>query len=299
MARKGETVSTNKNTIWLLVQQCAQELTTNRHPPFARRDIIQCVQRTHPHYAKDSIDPIIQGLTDNLKGGAYSAGWKRTLHSVARGRFVLYQSSETQAPPPIHRAEHGVATFCEPPCSAKQPIGTIHIEGKSVITPEPSIKKHEAPETCLHDAVVAETRQLLTSLGATFILIEHFGLDIGVFIRRDGKDYTRFIEAKAWVGSRTSGVGFGGPKGQGPQVDLLVHTTKELSIVDTSVLWVLGCGTRPEGSPRYAVFPSTAAKNAAMGSISRGGQNNLRVSDFQSQLITWPQLSEALHHFLQ
>ena len=76
-------------TIWKLVEQCARELTKNGISPFTRGDIINCVQRKNAAYRPDSINPIIQGLTDNLRGGAPSAVGKDILHSVGRGLFVL------------------------------------------------------------------------------------------------------------------------------------------------------------------------------------------------------------------
>ena len=78
-----------KQAIWRLVQLCAQELTKNGIMPFTRGDLIQCVQRKNPVYEADSINPIIQGITDNLRGGAPGAVGKDILHSVGRGLFVL------------------------------------------------------------------------------------------------------------------------------------------------------------------------------------------------------------------
>jgi len=75
--------------IWMLVEQCARELTENGISPFTRSDIIKCVQRKNAAYGPDSINPIIQGLTDNLQGGAPGAVGKNILHSVGRGLFVL------------------------------------------------------------------------------------------------------------------------------------------------------------------------------------------------------------------
>jgi hypothetical protein len=75
--------------IWMLVEQCARELTENGISPFTRTDIIKCVQRKNATYGPNSINPIIQGLTDNLHGGAPGAVGKNILHSVGRGLFVL------------------------------------------------------------------------------------------------------------------------------------------------------------------------------------------------------------------
>lgn len=79
--------------IWKLVEQGARELTENGISPFTRSDIIKYVQGKNPEYGADSINPIIQGLTDNLQGGAPGAVGKNILHSVGRGFFVLIDGS--------------------------------------------------------------------------------------------------------------------------------------------------------------------------------------------------------------
>lgn len=90
-----------KQPIWKLVQLCAQELTDKDITPFQRGDIIQCVQQYNLKYGADSINPIIQGLTDNLRGGAPGAVGKNILHSVGRGLFVLKEdTSQGEIPSP-------------------------------------------------------------------------------------------------------------------------------------------------------------------------------------------------------
>jgi hypothetical protein len=78
-----------KQPIWKLIRACARELTMQGMTPFTRRDIIAFVQRTNPSCKRNTIDPMIQGLTDNLRGGVPGGGGKNLLHSVGRGRFVL------------------------------------------------------------------------------------------------------------------------------------------------------------------------------------------------------------------
>lgn len=75
--------------IWKRVYRCAQELTRQGMTPFTRGDLIRCVQRSDPDCNPDSINPIIQGMTDNLRGGAPGAVGKDLLHSVGRGQFIL------------------------------------------------------------------------------------------------------------------------------------------------------------------------------------------------------------------
>jgi len=166
-------------------------------------------------------------------------------------------------------------------------------------TPEPEIVQGENPEQSLQQALMAEVHSLLTQAEVNFILLEGFGLDIAAFIQRGGRNYVRMIEVKAFVGSRAGGVGIGSNKGSGSQVDLLLHSSAELKIVDSSIRWVLGMGTLAKGSPRYAVFTSDQAKQAVMGDkVARGKQNNLRISDFQNELVTWDEFLRMLRQFL-
>jgi hypothetical protein len=75
--------------IWKLVEECATELTKGGLTPFTRGDLITCVQRKRSGCSPDSVNPIIQGMTDNLRGGAPGSVGKNILHSVGRGLFIL------------------------------------------------------------------------------------------------------------------------------------------------------------------------------------------------------------------
>lgn len=89
----------NSDPIWRLVQDAARELTREKIVPFTRKDIIERIHRRLPGLDTNSINPTIQGVTDNLKGGAPGADGKRVLHSVGRGQFVLYSKrDEINAP---------------------------------------------------------------------------------------------------------------------------------------------------------------------------------------------------------
>ena len=87
----------NAEPIWRMVQDCAREFTRQGKVPFARKDLIACIQQRAPKCEESSINPIIQGVTDNLKGGAPGADGKKILHSVSRGRFVLYSKKDDRA----------------------------------------------------------------------------------------------------------------------------------------------------------------------------------------------------------
>lgn len=94
----------NQDPIWRMVEDCAQKLTKRGTVPFTRQDIINCIQQRDPRCDANSINPIIQGITDNLKGGASGAAGKKILNSVGRGQFVLYRKKDSpvsQPTPPL------------------------------------------------------------------------------------------------------------------------------------------------------------------------------------------------------
>ena len=97
-----------KKTIWELLRDSAVELTRIGQTPFTRGDLVSSVRSKRPDCPDNSINPIIQGITDNLRGGAPGAVGKNILHSVGRGQFILRNqiSSTTGATmSPIHRKE--------------------------------------------------------------------------------------------------------------------------------------------------------------------------------------------------
>jgi hypothetical protein len=109
----------------------------------------------------------------------------------------------------------------------------------------------------------------------SYLLLENFGLDIALLIGDNKQTRTRFLELKAFVGSRAGGVGFGNGRGRGAQVDLLLQPDTQLEIANGAIRWLLVDWTRPPGTRRYVVFTSMQAKRAAMGQVARGKQNNL------------------------
>ena len=169
--------------------------------------------------------------------------------------------------------------------------------------PEPYVSQGiQKPEAILQEAVTHEIEKILEkskdkSLVEYFIL-PHFGLDIAVFIHRNGHFTGRFLEFKAFVGSRQGGVGFGNGQGDGSQVDLLLLEATKLHSANQYIRWILMDGTKPFGTKRFAVFDNSLAKAAAMGGVSRGKQNNLRVKSLMTAAITWDDLSRELESFL-
>jgi hypothetical protein len=64
------------------------------------------------------------------------------------------------------------------------------------------------------------------------------------------------------------------------------------------VRWVLADARHKPGERRYAIFSCARAKAAVMGGARRDKNNNLRVSDFADELVTWDALLDQLRSFL-
>lgn len=79
---------------WQLLGACARKLTAEGRTPFTRQDLIACVRQTRPDANPDSLNPMIQGITVNAKGGAPGGKGKRILWRVGYGRYELYQGQD-------------------------------------------------------------------------------------------------------------------------------------------------------------------------------------------------------------
>jgi hypothetical protein len=99
--------------------------------------------------------------------------------------------------------------------------------------------------------------------------------------------------------------GFGDQRGEGNQIRLLFDHNRneprllsELRMFDHSIRWVLGNRSDPIGSARYVFFTCREAQAAAMGGVRPGKQNNLRLTSFDNQWITWQELVGGIGRFL-
>lgn len=125
-------------------------------------------------------------------------------------------------------------------------------------------------------------------------IIAPFGLDAAILIQARAGVRIHLLEFKAYKGQRQGGVGFGSPKGEGPQVELLMLPDSLLSQLDRTIRWCFADLTVPPGAPRYAVITSAEAKHAAMGEIRHGKQNNFRIKVVLAKRLSWTALIEEL-----
>jgi len=79
---------------WIVLKECAEELTRQGLTPFTRQQLIQAVQARYPGRGESSLNPMIQGMTVNLKGGAPGGVGKEVFRRVDRGLFELLKQPE-------------------------------------------------------------------------------------------------------------------------------------------------------------------------------------------------------------
>ncbi|MFZ2455390.1 MAG: hypothetical protein WAX07_02830 [Candidatus Altiarchaeia archaeon] len=81
-----------------LLNEYAQKLTKEGKTPFTREQLIEEVHKKYPGIKKDSLNPMIQGMTINLKGGAPGGVETNVFYRVKRGFFELYDSNKHDNP---------------------------------------------------------------------------------------------------------------------------------------------------------------------------------------------------------
>lgn len=80
--------------IYEKIRKIAVKLTEIGVVPFGRKDIFRELKEKYIDIDEDTVNPIIQGITVNLKGGARGCTNKNILKSVARGKFELYNQEK-------------------------------------------------------------------------------------------------------------------------------------------------------------------------------------------------------------
>ena len=164
------------------------------------------------------------------------------------------------------------------------------------------------PQTFQEPEIVYPEEQFERSLGAIIqtgltgsavsAVVPRLGLDVAVFQKLPGGSRVIFVEVKSYGGQRQGGVGFGNSAGKGPQVDLLLSSGDQLAILDNHIRWAFADATRQPGTARYALLTCSEARDATMGSVARGKQNNFRISALEAHFLTWPVFCESLLAFL-
>jgi len=80
-------------TLMQIIEESAIELTDSGQTEFSRMDIYNQAKMKYPDIKKSSLDPIIQGMTKNLKGGGSGSIVKNFFISNVRGEFKLIKNS--------------------------------------------------------------------------------------------------------------------------------------------------------------------------------------------------------------
>jgi hypothetical protein len=148
------------------------------------------------------------------------------------------------------------------------------------------------------EAALVELVESLTRLHPASSVLRRFGLDIAVCMKKDGGlSQVVFIEAKSYKGHRP-GVGFGDGNGEGPQVDILLQDPRRMAALDAHVRWAFADAMRPSGTSRYALLACTEAREAVMGGVGRGKQNNFSITRLKPMFVGWSTFCDRLATFL-
>lgn len=89
---------------WKLLKNCGDQLARMGKAPFTRRQLIDCVQRKHPEKGESSLNPMAQGMTVNLRGGAPGGIGKNVFYSIGRGLLELYDPNRHPNRPDMAQA---------------------------------------------------------------------------------------------------------------------------------------------------------------------------------------------------
>lgn len=113
---------------WQVLQEAAERLTRQGLTPFFRQELIAAVHELYPDRKEASLNPMIQGLTTNLVGGAPGGVGKDLLHSVGRSQFQL---ASVQAERPAPSKNVGVPDLPSPssPQPGRNPGRTLVLVG--------------------------------------------------------------------------------------------------------------------------------------------------------------------------
>lgn len=167
----------------------------------------------------------------------------------------------------------------------------------NIPTAEPTITS----ESDFQSAVLSLVRSRLEDHAHAEIrhaILERFALDAAILVTSPRGTGLRLIEFKVYTAQRPGGVGFGTSTGESPQVDLLMLPNSLLAALNPSVRWCFADLTLPAGTSRYSSITCAEAKQAAMGKIAKGKQNNFRIKDALAHPLTWDELLGNLERFL-
>jgi hypothetical protein len=219
---------------------------------------------------------------------------RRNIDKILRADLPCQVECEWRAPNPTQARKFGHRFWVREDCELNVLSSGAAKQGTwSVLEwPEP---QRVYPEAEFEAAVVGLIDAGLKRAGIRFQIVPKFGVDIALFVQ-GAIPRVLFVEAKSFGGQRQGGVGFGNSKGEGSQVELLIEPPTDL--LNGSVRWVFADATQSVGAPRYAFFDCLTARSAAMGSVARGKQNNLRVSALKPHLVDWSRFCSQVLSFV-
>lgn len=156
---------------WLVLKQAAEVLTARGHTPFTRQELMAEVWTRYPDRLEGSLNPMIQGITSNLKGGSQGGLGKDILRQVDRGKFIL--EGKTAEPPAVKQMQLA-------PHSERSLSRQSNKAGRTVVLVSCVKQKQEQPEAAAQlyvSPLFRKARQFAQTFGDDwFILSALYGL---------------------------------------------------------------------------------------------------------------------------
>ena len=110
---------------WQLLKEAGEGLTKEVKSPFTRRQLIERVWTLHPGIGENTLNPMIQGMTINLKGGAPGGLGKDVFYSVERGMFEMYTGRKGESIPSKAICVDNDAMLAKPPHESSEEMKRI------------------------------------------------------------------------------------------------------------------------------------------------------------------------------
>jgi hypothetical protein len=171
----------------------------------------------------------------------------------------------------------------------------MSLDGQHESAAEPTFVIGERAEAALQKAFVRAVHDVLKTKNVSYAILEGSGLDVSVFI--EAPQGARFRQFELKTHTQSSGrIGVS----QGQLRLLCDMTERQLSVVDTSIRWILADCEKQCGSTRYVFFTCREAKRAMSGGSQRRPiQNyNLNSGKLTTDWATWDSLMHQTELFL-
>ncbi|PYE53298.1 DUF7669 domain-containing protein [Deinococcus yavapaiensis] len=189
---------TNEPPNWMVLRDAAQKLTHRGLTPFTRSQLIATVHERYPDRGESSLNPMIQGMTVNLKGGAPGGIGKEIFRSVGRGLFELLEPPARSA---TQEVTPGAITLQAHASGSENGAATIHPVREQRV--DVTAKRHhvwngtaECDEVSLRSSNLYLARRVNRHAVLAYmqsLFLPALGLIVNRFFERDGSPHWQWF----------------------------------------------------------------------------------------------------------